>query len=256
MRILMLTAIFLGALAGCQQSPIEEAESGIQQESPELQLLEHQALSEMGLTGPVEFVDLIHYPRMLCICWSRKGVLVDSEGIAVEFHHRSRMCPSGTGGVQWNCDGGCDGPSPEFVPDPEKNRAIGVLLGFWLVRELTDHEIAALPAFDDDCWPPFDRTARGSFVLSLQNDPAMVDLPTIIALSGPNTIVPADPDPRERGSGPLNSDRWGGASRRPNGTGVMHALLFGAAPPNRSFKLTDACSSRTPGVRPRSSAAA
>jgi hypothetical protein len=59
-----------------------------------------------------------------------------------------------------------------------------------------------------------------------------------------------------RGFRPLNSNRWRGASRRPNGTGVVHARLPGAAPANRSFKLTDACSSRTPGVRRRSSAAA
>jgi len=72
----------------------------------------------------------------------------------------------------------------------------------------------------------------------------------------PNLAIPGDRDPRGRGSRPLNSNRWAGASRRPNGTGVMHALLFGAAPPNRSFKLTDACSRRTPGVRHRSSAAA
>jgi hypothetical protein len=191
----MLTVVLLGAVTGCQQPPGEQKESGIQQDAQELQLLELQALTEMGLTGPVEFVDLIHYPRLLCICWSQKGVLVDSEGVLVEFHHRSRMCPPGTTGIQWNCDDGCDGTSREFVPDPEKNRAIGVLLGFWLVRELTDHEIAALPAFDDDCWPPFDRIARGSFVLSLQNDPAMVDLPTIIALSRPNKVVSGGPRP-------------------------------------------------------------
>ena len=72
----------------------------------------------------------------------------------------------------------------------------------------------------------------------------------------PNLGIAADRDPRERGSRPLNTDRWAGASRRPNGTGVMHALLPGATPANRSFKLTVACSRRTPGVRPRSSAAA
>ena len=72
----------------------------------------------------------------------------------------------------------------------------------------------------------------------------------------PNRAVPTDRNPRERGLRPLNANRWAGASRRPNGTGVMHALLSGAAPPNRSFKLTDACSSRTQGVRLRSSAAA
>jgi len=72
----------------------------------------------------------------------------------------------------------------------------------------------------------------------------------------PNRVVSADRNPRERGFRPLNNNRWRGASRRPNGTGVMHALLSGAAPANRSFKLTDACSRRTPGVRRRSSAAA
>ena len=59
-----------------------------------------------------------------------------------------------------------------------------------------------------------------------------------------------------RGSRPLNTDRWRGASRRPNGEGVHVCPVSGAAPANRSFKLTDACSRRTPGVRPRSSAAA
>ena len=49
---------------------------------------------------------------------------------------------------------------------------------------------------------------------------------------------------------------WRGASRRPNGTGVNVCPVSGAAPANRSFKLTDACSSRTPDVRRRSSAAA
>jgi len=72
----------------------------------------------------------------------------------------------------------------------------------------------------------------------------------------PNQPFQADRGPRERGHRSLNTDRWRGASRRPNGTGVMHARLSGAAPANRSFKLTDACSSRTPGVRRRSSAAA
>jgi len=72
----------------------------------------------------------------------------------------------------------------------------------------------------------------------------------------PNKSFHGTPTRALRGSGPVNSNRWAGASRRPNGTGVMHALLFGAAPPNRSFKLTDACSRRTPGVRHRSSAAA
>jgi len=37
----------------------------------------------------------------------------------------------------------------------------------------------------------------------------------------PNTLVPRDPNPRERGFGPVNSDRWRGASRPPNGTGVI-----------------------------------
>ena len=55
----------------------------------------------------------------------------------------------------------------------------------------------------------------------------------------------ADRDPRERGPRPLNSHRWAGASRRPNGTGVMHALLSGAAPANRSFNRTIAGYSRT-----------
>ena len=169
-----------------------------------MQQLEDKALTEMGLAGPVEFVDLIHYPRLLCICWSRKGLLVDSEGVVVNFHDRSRMCPAGTGGIQWNCGDDCSGSRSEFVPDPEKNRAIGVLLGLWLVREFSDQEIAALPAFDNECWPPFDRTNRGSFVLSLQNDPAMVDLPTIVALSGPNTLFQADHGPPERGPRPLN----------------------------------------------------
>ena len=59
-----------------------------------------------------------------------------------------------------------------------------------------------------------------------------------------------------RGFRPLISIRWRGASRRPNGTGVNVCPVSGAAPANRSFKLTDACSSRTPGVRRRSSAAA
>jgi hypothetical protein len=209
MRILMLTAVIFGALIGCQQSPIEQSESAIQQDSLELQQLEIQALAEMGLAGPVEFVDLVHYPRMLCSCWSRKGVLVDSEGVVVEFHDRSRMCPpAGTSGIQWNCNGDCSGSRSEFVPDPDKNRAIGVLLSFWLLaRGFSDQEIAALPAFDNNCWPPFDRAARGSFVLSLQNDPAMVDLPTIIALSGPNMSVPADRDPRVARVRPLNSSR-------------------------------------------------
>mgnify|MGYP001816222042 CR=1 FL=1 len=72
----------------------------------------------------------------------------------------------------------------------------------------------------------------------------------------PNISFHGTPTRALRGSGPVNSSRWRGASRRPNGTGVMHARLPGAAPANRSFKLTDACSSRTPGVRPRSSAAA
>ena len=72
----------------------------------------------------------------------------------------------------------------------------------------------------------------------------------------PNRAIPADRNPRERGLRPLNSNRWRGASRRPNGEGVHECPVSGAAPANRSFKLTDACSSRTPGVRPRSSAAA
>jgi hypothetical protein len=36
----------------------------------------------------------------------------------------------------------------------------------------------------------------------------------------PNTLVPRDPNPRERGLGPVNSKRWRGASRLANGTGV------------------------------------
>jgi hypothetical protein len=72
----------------------------------------------------------------------------------------------------------------------------------------------------------------------------------------PNPLVPRDRNPRERGFRPVNSDRWRGASRRPNGTGVIVCPVSGAAPANRSFKLTDACSRRTPGVRRRSSAAA
>jgi len=55
----------------------------------------------------------------------------------------------------------------------------------------------------------------------------------------------ADRDPRERGSRPLNSSRWRGASRRPNGTGVNECPVSGAAPANRSFKLTYAGYSRT-----------
>ena len=207
MRFYPLAIAALLVPLGCQQSSNERAEVEHRLAVIELQELENRALIELGLVGPVEFVDLVHYPGLLCICWSRKGVLVDSEGVVVEFHDRSSMCPPGTTGLQWNCGDDCGGSMSEFVPDPEKNRAIGVLLGFWLIREFSDREIAAFPAFDNECWPPFDRGSRGSFVLSLQNDPAMIDLPTIIALSGPNTIVPADPDPRERGSGPLNSSR-------------------------------------------------
>jgi len=48
-----------------------------------------------------------------------------------------------------------------------------------------------------------------------------------------------------RGSGPVNSSRWRGASRRPNGTGVNECPVSGAAPANRSFKLTYAGYSRT-----------
>jgi len=60
-----------------------------------------------------------------------------------------------------------------------------------------------------------------------------------------NRLIAADRDPRERGPRPLNSDRWGGASRRPNGTGVNVCPVSGAAPANRSFKLTCAGYSRT-----------
>ncbi len=137
MRTFVLTAAFLVALTGCQQSPIDQSESRIQQESPELQLLEQQALAEMGLNGPVEFVDLIYIPTW-CICWSMKGVLVDSDGVVVDFHLRSRMCGPGKDGLQWNCGGGCDGSDFDWVPNPQKNRAIGVLLGIWLAREFSD----------------------------------------------------------------------------------------------------------------------
>jgi len=46
----------------------------------------------------------------------------------------------------------------------------------------------------------------------------------------------ADQNPRERGSRPLNSSRWRGASRRPNGTGVtpvplgLHSAPFEEVP--------------------------
>ena len=72
----------------------------------------------------------------------------------------------------------------------------------------------------------------------------------------PNISFHGTPTRALRGLGPVNSNRWRGASRRPNGEGVHACPVSGAAPANRSFKLTDACSSRTPGVRPRSSAAA
>jgi len=61
----------------------------------------------------------------------------------------------------------------------------------------------------------------------------------------PNHSFQADHDPRERGPRPLNSNRWRGASRRPNGTGVIACPVSGAAPANRSFKLTYAGYSRT-----------
>ena len=60
----------------------------------------------------------------------------------------------------------------------------------------------------------------------------------LIAIPTPNTSFQRTLT--RGGFGPLNSERWRGASRRPNGTGVMHALLPGAAPANRAFKLTDA----------------
>ena len=47
------------------------------------------------------------------------------------------------------------------------------------------------------------------------------------------------------GFGPLNSDRWRGASRRPNGRELNVRPVSGAAPANRAFKLTDAGYSRT-----------
>ena len=45
--------------------------------------------------------------------------------------------------------------------------------------------------------------------------------------------------------GPLNSDRWRGASRRPNGRELNVRPVSGAAPANRALKLTDAGYSRT-----------
>jgi hypothetical protein len=45
--------------------------------------------------------------------------------------------------------------------------------------------------------------------------------------------------------GPLNSGRWRGASRRPNGRELNERPVSGAAPANRAFKLTDAGYSRT-----------
>ena len=59
--------------------------------------------------------------------------------------------------------------------------------------------------------------------------------------------MPNPPFQRTRtppGSGPLNSNRWRGASRRPNGTEVNVCPVSGAAPANRSFKLTYAGYSR------------
>ena len=43
----------------------------------------------------------------------------------------------------------------------------------------------------------------------------------------------------------MSNQRWRGASRRPNGTGVNVCPVSGAAPANRSFKLTYAGYSRT-----------
>ena len=58
---------------------------------------------------------------------------------------------------------------------------------------------------------------------------AIVPIASIAGASGrkaighprPNRAIPADRDSRERGSRPLNTDRWRGASRRPNGQGVI-----------------------------------
>ena len=55
----------------------------------------------------------------------------------------------------------------------------------------------------------------------------------------------ADRYPRERGYRPLNSRRWRGASRRPNGRELNERPVSGAAPANRAFKLSVACSRRT-----------
>ncbi len=202
-RFLMVVAI-LALTANCRQPASQQAVAAPESARLELEQLENDALAAMGAAGPVDFVDLVFHP-LLCICSWRKGVLVDAAGVEFTFHVRGQLCPPGTTGLQWDCSVDCGYPSTDFVPEPHKNRAIGVLLGLWLTREFSDSQIASLPEFDHRCFSPFDKMNRGSFVLSLLKDPAMVDLPVIIALSVPNTSVPAGRNPS--GLRPLNSSR-------------------------------------------------
>ena len=73
----------------------------------------------------------------------------------------------------------------------------------------------------------------------------------------PNLLIPADRENRAlRGSRPLNSYRWRGASRRPNGEGVHACPVSGAAPANRSFladgRLLESHAGRAPSIKRRS----
>ena len=68
-------------------------------------------------------------------------------------------------------------------------------------------------------------------------------MPLILISRSPNTSFQRTLT--RGGFGPLNSDRWRGATRRPNGRELNVRPVSGAAPANRAFKQTDAGYSRT-----------
>jgi len=145
----------------------------------EVQALESKSAAELGLTSPVEFVDLFSYP-VWCSCWSRRGVLQDADGRQFPFSARSRLCGEATSGIQWHCGTSCSGSYDWPEADPAKNRAIGVLLGVWLVREFSLDQIAGIPTDHFPCHSPMDATDRARFVLFYRRDPALMDLPIIL----------------------------------------------------------------------------
>jgi len=183
MRTLLIIILIASAL-GCNQE-IPSPENGRTAEAQvQLNGLEFGAASLLGLVPPVEFADLIDYPTR-CSCSGPKGILLDAEGTAASFKVRSGLCPPGTTGLQWKCELGCDDLGRDFAEEPEKNRAVGVLLAIWLIREFSDSQISALPKPDPSRQSPFTCSERGQFVLSLSEyDPAMEDLPKIVLLSG------------------------------------------------------------------------